>query len=234
MSEYRHEYKYVCTLSDLAYVKNSLNSLMKLDTHAGESGEYTVRSLYFDDYQDSCYYDNLYGHEPREKFRIRIYNTDSTRINLELKKKQRGKVKKESCRLTYEICERILKGENLDINEIDSPVYRKFYLQYHAHLLRPKVIVEYDRVPLTYKDGNVRVTLDKNIRSSNQCAGFLDENIFFRPIMEINNHLLEVKFDEYIPDFIYQVIENEKLKQSTFSKYFLCRKYSLGGSNNEF
>ena len=92
MSEYRHEYKYVCTLSDLAYVKNSLNSLMKLDTHAGESGEYTVRSLYFDDYQDSCYYDNLYGHEPREKFRIRIYNTDSTRINLELKKKQRGKV----------------------------------------------------------------------------------------------------------------------------------------------
>lgn len=233
MSEYRHEYKYVCTLRDLAYVKNSVESLMRLDAHASKMGEYTVRSLYFDDYQDSCYYDNLYGHEPREKFRIRIYNADSSNINLELKKKQKGKVKKESCRLTYEICNKILKGENLDINAIESPVYRKFYLQYHAHLLRPKIIVEYDRVPYVYKDGNVRVTLDKNIRSSNQCGSFLEEKIFFRPIMEKNHHLLEVKFDEYIPDYIYQIIENEKLKQSTFSKYFLCRKYSLGGTNNE-
>ena len=100
-------------------------------------------------------------------------------------------------------------------------------------MLRPKVIVEYDRVPYVYADGNVRVTLDKNIRSSNQCSSFLEEDIFFRPIMENNKHLLEVKFDEYLPDFINQLVENEKIKQTTFSKYFLCRKYSLGGDNNE-
>lgn len=233
MSEYRHEYKYVCTLSQLAYVDNAVKGLMNLDTHAKEMGEYAVRSLYFDDYYDRCYYDNLYGNEPREKFRIRIYNADTSRINLELKRKQKGKVRKESCRVSYELCQQILNGGNIDINTIDSPLYRKFYLQYHSKLLRPKVIVEYDRVPYIYKDGNVRVTLDKNIRGSNCCSGFLKENVFFRPIMETNMHLLEVKFDEYIPDFIYQAVDNEKLKQATFSKYFLCRKYSLGGDNNE-
>jgi len=234
MSEYRHEYKYVCTLSQLAYVDNSVKGLMELDAHAKDEGSYSVRSLYFDDYYDGCYYDNLYGHEPREKFRIRIYNADSLRINMELKRKQKGKVRKESCKLSSDICKQIMSGENLDINAIDSALYRKFYLQYSSKLLRPKVIVEYDRVPYIYKDGNVRVTLDKNIRSSNLCQDFLEKDIYFRPIMEKNMHLLEVKFDEYIPDFIYQVVENEKLKQTTFSKYFLCRKYGLGGCNNEF
>ncbi len=234
MSEYRHEYKYVCTAVDMAYVKNAVNSIMELDSHAKEQGEYLVRSLYFDNYYDSCYYDNLYGHEPREKFRLRIYNADSTHINLEIKKKQKGKVKKESCILDYSICQQILLGDNLDIRASDSPVYKKFYLQYHSEFLRPKIIVEYDRVPFIYRDGNVRVTLDKNIRSSNQCKKFFSNDIFARPIMEKNNHLLEIKFDEYLPDFINQLIENEKFKQTTFSKYFLCRKYSLGGNNNEF
>lgn len=233
MSEYRHEYKYICTLGQLAYVSNSVRGLMELDAYAKETDGYTVRSLYFDDYYDGCYYDNLYGNEPREKFRIRIYNADSSRITLELKRKQKGKIKKESCRLPYEICQQVMSGFNIDIKAIDSPLYRKFYLQYNSRMLRPKVIVEYDRVPYVYKDGNVRVTLDKNIRGSSMCSDFLKSTTFFRPIMEKNMHLLEVKFDEYIPDFIYQVIDNEKLKQSTFSKYFLCRKYSLGGDNNE-
>lgn len=233
MSEYRHEYKYVCTLKQLAYVNNAVKGIMELDSNVSEEGCYIVRSLYFDDYWNSCYYDNLYGHEPREKFRIRIYNGSSSNINLELKKKQNGKIKKESCRLTYDICRRIIDGKELDFNAMDAALYRKFCLQYFTKILRPKVIVEYDRVPYVYKDGNVRVTLDKNIRSSNQYSCFLENNIFSRPIMENNRHLLEIKYDEYLPDFIYQLAENEKIKQTTFSKYFLCRKYSMGGNNNE-
>ena len=234
MSEFRHEYKYVCTLADLADVENSISVLMDIDKNARKTGEYTVRSLYFDDYNDSCYYDNLYGYEPREKFRIRIYNQDSSRINLELKKKQKGKVKKESCSLPYDVCRQILERRSIDIRAVDAPLFRKFYLQYCAKGLQPKVIVEYDRIPYVYKDGNVRVTFDKNIRSSNQCRYFLEDNVFFRPITETNTHLLEVKFDEYLPDFIHRVLNDKKLKQSTFSKYFLCRKYGLGGCNNEF
>lgn len=234
MSKYRHEYKYVCDLKKMTYIENLISNIMDLDSHARKNGSYTIRSLYFDDYNNQCYYDNLHGNEPREKFRIRIYDNDSSHINLELKKKERGKVHKASCKISREICEKIIGGEFLEMNAINSPVYRKFCVQYYSNYLRPRIIVEYDRIPYVYSDGNVRVTLDKNIRSSNQCLDFFEKDIFFRPIMEKDVHLLEVKFDEYVPDFIYQLIDNKKLQQSTFSKYFLCRKYSLGGDNNEF
>lgn len=233
MSEYRHEYKYLSSSNQLAVINNNVSALMELDNYAKQSGMYTVRSVYFDDYYNKYFYDNMYGIDPREKFRIRIYNASSERINLEVKKKVRGKVKKLSCKLNEELCNRILHGESIDIREIDSPVYKKFYILYTTRMLRAKVIVEYDRIPYVYKDGNVRVTLDKNIRSSNQCYDFLEQDIFFKPIMETNQHLLEVKFDEYLPDFIKDTVENEKLKQTTFSKYFLCRKYGFGGGTNE-
>lgn len=230
MSEFRHEYKYVSSLEKLEYIKNSIDGIMSLDAHANERGEYTVRSLYFDDYYDTCYYDNINGTDPREKFRIRIYNAEKSKICLELKQKQKGKTKKLSCILSEELCEDIINGRIPDMGAVDSAVYRKFVLQLQTRYLRPKIIVEYDRIPYIYYDGNVRVTFDKNIRSSIQCEEFLQRELFFRPVMEINCHLMEVKFDEFLPDFIEQLVSHEKLGQSTFSKYFLCRRFSLGGS----
>lgn len=90
--------------------------------------------------------------------------------------------------------------------------------------------MEYDRAPFIYTDGNVRVTFDLYIRSSNQIESFLDKEIMTRLIMPDNQHILEVKFDEYIPDFIYRAVQAEKLQQTTFSKYYMCRKYGMGGN----
>ena len=229
MSEYRHEYKYQCTMQKLLCIKNQIESIMQPDSNVGEDGTYTIRSLYFDDYNDRCFYENVNGTDPREKFRIRIYNADASYIKLELKQKKRGKTKKVSCRLTEELCRMAMRGEELPIDAIDSAVYRKFCVQQSMRLLRPKVIVEYDRVPFVYYDGNVRVTFDLHIRSSDSVESFLDKEIPSRLIMGNNQHLLEVKFDEYIPDFLYQTVQIEKLQQTTFSKYYMCRKYTMGG-----
>lgn len=229
MSEYRHEYKYQCDIRKLLYIKNNVEAVMYSDLNAGEYGEYTIRSLYFDDYNNKCFYDNVNGIDPREKFRIRIYNGNSEYIKLELKKKEHGKTKKLSCTLTKELCLLAMCGKNLPIDAIDSPVYRKFCIQQSTRLLEPKVIVEYDRIPFVYSDGNVRVTFDMHIRSSNQFEKFLDESIESRLIMPSGEHVLEVKFDEYLPDFIYQSVQIDKLQQTSYSKYYLCRKYGMGG-----
>ena len=233
MSEYRHEYKYECTMQKLLCIKNQIETIMQPDSHVGEDGGYTIRSLYFDDYNNRCYYENINGTDPREKFRIRIYNGDSSFIRLELKKKERGKTKKISCSLTEELCRAVMRGENLPIDAVDSAVYRKFCLQQNTRLLGPKVIVEYDRIPFVYPDGNVRVTFDLHIRSSDRIQNFLDKEIVSRTIMPNNQHILEVKFDEYLPDFIYQSVQVEKLRQTAFSKYYMCRKYGMGGIFNE-
>lgn len=231
MSEYRHEFKYICSEQRLALIENNIRGLMACDVHAGEDNRYRIRSLYFDDYCDSCMKDNINGNDPREKFRIRIYNQDLSYIRLELKRKERGKTKKSACVIDEALCRRVLSGQPLAMDAVDADVYRKFCLYQQVRLLSPKVIVEYERVPYVYQDGNVRVTFDRNISSGNMVEHFLDESIVTRPVMPLGQHVLEVKFDELIPDFLYQTVQLEKMRQTTYSKYYLCRKYSLAGGN---
>ena len=96
-----------------------------------------------------------------------------------------------------------------------------------TRLLRPVVIVEYDRIPYIYANGNVRVTFDANLSASPWVGGFLSPDVPKRPVLPVGQLLMEVKFDEYLPDFIYRALNLGQLQQTTFSKYYLCRKYNL-------
>ncbi|MDE7477989.1 MAG: polyphosphate polymerase domain-containing protein [Lachnospiraceae bacterium] len=231
MSEYRHEYKYICSEQQLVLINNNIQGIMECDSHAGDDGKYVIRSLYFDDYYDSCLNDNINGNDPREKFRVRIYDGDLSYIRLELKRKEKGKTKKLSCAIDETLCRKIMMGVPLEMDAVDADVYRKFCLLQNVRLLQPKIIVEYDRVPYVYRDGNVRVTFDRNIRSGNIVESFMDEHVITRPVMSLGQHVLEVKFDELIPDFLYAAAQIEKLRQTTYSKYYICRKCSLAGGN---
>lgn len=226
-TKYRHELKYICTAAQMALLQGRIHHLLPLDSHVAGSGMYTIRSLYFDDYYDRCYYENENGTDPREKFRIRIYNGSKERISLELKKKERGKTLKLSCPLTEEQCRTLMRGDTLPESRDYDPVLQKLLFLMKTTLMKPKVIVEYDRVPYVYKLGNVRITLDKNISSSNQIERFLDKEIYKRPIMPAGWHVLEVKFDEFLPDYIKTTLQLDSLRQTAFSKFYLCRKFYL-------
>ena len=224
--KYRHELKYEVTSAQLQLLKNRINHLIPPDKHAGPTGAYTIRSLYFDDQYDRCLRENEDGTDPREKFRVRIYNHSSDRITLECKRKERGKTHKTSCPLTLEQTKQLMAGQILpDIGQ-QPPLLRKLTLQMMTRQLRPKVIVEYERIPYVYKNGNVRITLDTNIASSSQVERFLDPHISGRPVLPVGQQLLEVKYDEYLPDFIYRSLMLPNLQQTAFSKYYICRKYT--------
>jgi hypothetical protein len=222
---FRHEYKYLVSNAQIQLLKYRLNGLLPKDPHVGTKGYYTIRSAYFDDYYNRCFFENENGTDPREKFRIRIYNYSSERIALECKRKERGKTKKNSCPLTMEECLRLLRGECVSDTQIQPYVLKKLTLEMMAHGMRPKVIVEYDRIPYIYNCGNVRVTLDMNVSSSLKLDSFFDEVIPKRPIMPYGMHLLEVKWDEYLPDVIHKALQLDSLQQTAYSKYYLCRKY---------
>lgn len=226
-NQYRHEFKYLCSYGELMMLKVRLQGLVSLDTHVGESGVYNIRSLYFDDIYDTCYRENEAGTDPREKFRIRIYDHSSERISLELKRKVRGKTQKLSCLLTEEQCRGLMEGEIPVLQENSPALLRKLCLLMQTRHMRPKVIVEYERVPYVYPHGNVRITMDENISASNRTDRFLERQIPLRPILEAGQHILEVKYDEYLPDGIYRTIQSGNLRQTAFSKYYLCRRYHL-------
>jgi len=223
--KYRHELKYLISAAEIPILQTRIAAIMQPDSHAGADGSYTIRSLYFDDYANRCYYENVNGVDPREKFRIRIYNGSSARISLECKRKERGKTLKTSCRLSPDQAQALMQGRIPE--QIDSPLLGRLALDMRTRGMHPVVIVEYDRIPYVYRDGNVRVTFDTNISSAPDCKGFFEERLPKRPVMPAGRHLLEVKFDEYLPDHIYRSLNLASLSQTAFSKYCLSRKYAL-------
>jgi len=226
MRRFRHEFKYLISAAQVPMIKNRILHLLPADPNAGEKGNYNIRSLYFDDYADRCYYENENGTDPREKFRIRIYNHSSERITLELKQKERGMTHKASCPLTEAQARMLMAGKILPDIASQHPLLQKLSAQMLSRRLRPVVIVEYERTPFIYENGNVRVTLDMNISASRAVGSFLDESIPRRPVMAAGQHLLEVKYDAYLPDFIYRNLQLESLTHTAYSKYYICRKFT--------
>ena len=222
---YRHELKYIIDNCQVELLKCRLPEIISADSHTDSRGAYQVRSLYFDDYKNSCYYDNENGNDPREKYRIRIYNGSDKKISLELKRKQNGKTLKKSCPLTRSQTELLIAGQMLPWDDGADPLLKKFYIWQQTRYGQPRVIVNYDRIPFVYPDGNVRITLDTNITTSVNFNRFFCDDVWGRPIMPKGRQLLEVKYDEFIPDHIFRSIQTNKLERTTFSKYYLCRKF---------
>ena len=94
--KYRHEQKYLVDERDIALITARIRPLMKPDAFHPD-GAYRIRSVYFDDRQDSALRQNLNGVSPRSKFRIRIYDESMDVIHLEQKRKDHDLTLKKSC-----------------------------------------------------------------------------------------------------------------------------------------
>ena len=70
--------------------------------------------------------------------------------------------------------------------------------------------------------GNVRITFDRNVRASGRTEDFGKSNISYDFLREYDK-VLEVKYDEFIPDFLVQLLELGNMQQTAYSKYQLCR-----------
>ena len=227
VSQYRHEFKYELEHSNAVSIESRLRLLTQRDIHVGNDGSYTIRSLYFDDYDDSCYWENEDGTEPREKFRLRMYNGDPTFVQLELKRKEREKTLKLSVSVSAAFCDKILNGRRILFEDTgDSALLRKFWLQQEMKHLHPCMLVEYDRTPYVYPDGNVRITFDRNIRGGPRWEDFLSGDTLLRPVMPVGREIMEVKYDQFLPDPIAHTVTSRRLHRTAFSKYFLCRRFA--------
>ena len=224
---FRHEYKYTIDAKQEMLLQMKVLGAMRRDPHVRADGSYLVRSVYFDDIHDSCLSENFSGCDPRSKFRIRYYNSDTSCLSLEKKSKVRSMCSKESCRLTVEECEVFLRGHVPNVTE-DMPVEKKkLFTEVRLRGLVPKVIVTYERVPFYYSGGGVRVTFDRKITSSREVNLFLSGDYTERPVLPCGESILEVKWDEVMPRHIKNVLRLEDLNRTALSKYAMCRVYHL-------
>lgn len=223
MTHYRHEWKHEIDQSDMIALRQRLRAVAKTDPHAVD-GRYLIRSLYFDNSADKALREKLDGVSVREKFRIRYYNGDLSLIHLEKKSKNKGLCSKESCTLSKEEAQLLVDGGLSWMKEDDRPLVRELYGKIQSQGLAPKTIVDYTREAYIYAPGNVRVTLDYDIRTGLRGTDFLKWDCMTIPAGD-PTVILEVKWDEFLPSVIRDAIQLTGRQSSAFSKYARCRIY---------
>ena len=221
--KYRHEWKHELNRLDLLMLRQRLRAVMEPDPHAVD-GCYFIRSLYFDNLRDKALREKLDGVNKREKFRVRYYNGDPSVIHLEKKSKRGGLGTKYSAPLSGDETRRILEGDLAWMLNSPHSLVQELYCKMLGQGLRPKTIVDYTREPYIYAPGNVRVTLDYDIRTGLSCMDFLDPDCPTIPAGDAPI-LLEVKWDEFLPDIIRDIVQLPGRHASAFSKYAQCRIY---------
>ena len=222
--KYRNELKHVISAGDKAAICAGLRAAAQLDPHAEEKGCYLIRSLYFDNPSDKALREKIDGVNEREKFRIRYYNFDSSVIRLEKKVKRNGVGFKVSAGLTAQEVQSILEGDTDWMLCSGRALVVELYAKMKSQGLRPKTLVDYTRTPFIYGPGNVRVTIDENIRTGIRCTDFLNPGCVTVPAAP-GLILLEVKWDEYLPSVIRQAVQVRNRPAGAFSKYQACRIY---------
>lgn len=219
----RHEFKHEITEFDYITLKNSLSCALIPDEN-GVNGKYKIRSIYFDNIFDTALREKIDGVNEREKFRIRSYDNDTSFIRLEKKSKINGLCNKVSARITAKEVEKILVGDTAFLENHNQALMRELFYKMKHTGLKPKTIVDYTREAFTYPAGNIRITLDSNIRTGLSSTDFLNPDCVTIPAGD-KVIILEVKWDEYMPDFIQSMLQLYGRRATAFSKYAVCRIY---------
>ena len=221
--KYRHEWKHVLNTTDLLILRQRLRAIMESDPHAID-GKYHIRSLYFDNLEDKALREKIDGVNMREKFRIRLYNYNSSLINLEKKSKKNGLGTKYSAKLSAEEAQKIVDGEIDWMLQSENSLIQELYCKMRYQGMRPKTIVDYIREPFIFRPGNVRVTLDYDIRTGLHSTDLLNPDAVTIPAGDAPL-LIEVKWDEFLPAIIRDAVSLPNRRVGAFSKYAQCRVY---------
>lgn len=220
---FRHEWKHEIEYGDLLALRTRLSALMVRDPHA-VNGRYQIRSLYFDNLADKALREKIDGVNCREKFRIRLYNGNLTYILLEKKSKIQGLCSKEQAVMTMEETRAALAGDAALLSHSRSPLVRELGRKMCSQGLRPRTIVDYTREPFICEAGNVRVTLDYDIRTGMGSTELLNPDCITVPARDAPA-ILEVKWDNFLPSLIRDAVQVPRTHTSAFSKYAACRVY---------
>lgn len=218
---YRHEYKFLISDVSAELLKRRLPAIMGRDPYAGPSGQYTIRSLYFDDRDYTAYDEKLTGISDRVKYRIRYYNYDTRVIRLEKKEKHGGLTRKTGKSITLADALHLQSCAGGACPDTEGGLVTELGCRI-ACGLKPAILVDYDRTPFVCSAGQTRITLDENIRTRPYCPELLASEKAMVPVLEEGQVVLEVKFNDFLPGYLSDALADIPKVNLAISKYVLC------------
>lgn len=225
--KFRHEYKFLLSLAEYAVLRMRFREVFSLDRHVGPEGDYTIRSLYFDDHYNTAYAEKYDGVYKRQKFRIRIYNYSDAVIQLERKIKVDKYILKQSAPLTRAEHERIMNGDVSFLLSSEHDLHKVFYFEYVTNILRPRVVVDYEREPYVMEAGDVRVTFDKNVRAGMENFDIFNPQLTTANVIDPGQLVMEVKYTDFMPSLVRELLPDGASEFQAVSKYVYCCDQTL-------
>jgi hypothetical protein len=87
------------------------------------------------------------------------------------------------------------------------------------------VIVDYIREAYIYPIGNVRISFDRELSTPLNSIAIFDKNIPSVHVLDTSIVILEIKFNEILPEFIKLLLQIDIKQRDAISKYLICRQY---------
>lgn len=220
----RHEIKYYINEGVYHILRDRFLQVLKPDENMVNKEGYIISSLYFDDVFNSALEEKISGTRFRDKYRIRIYDHSDKIIKLECKSKFDSFIAKKSASLSRSEYDQIIQGEYDFLLHKENRLCEKLYALHSCKLLQPVTVVEYQREAYVAEQGNVRLTFDKNISASMISLDMFSDDYVVKDILPPGMMVLEVKYDDFIPKYILNLIQSAMTQKCAISKYVMCRK----------
>ncbi len=221
---YRQEKKYLLNPVQTMLLEQRIRAVLPLDAHS-DGGSYYIRSIYFDSMTDKAYEEKLSGINEREKIRIRFYGLSKQVIKLERKEKRENLIYKEDCQIDALTAEEMAEGNFEGLLQYDAPLAQYVYGLAKSEGLHAVVIVDYIRRAYLHSVGNVRITFDTELMSRKVSGSIWEPGALYDVLGE--NTILEVKFNQIIPQYIVEVLSSVPGVRMALSKYTMCRENLL-------
>jgi VTC domain. len=220
----RHELKYYIHEHEGIGLRHRIRPFMRMDNNSIGTEGYHIRSLYFDNVHEASLYDKNNGIFQRKKYRIRIYNCSDSVIKLERKSKFNDYIAKESASITREQYERLAIGDASALKGESHPLLQDFYHDAVSGRMLPTVVVDYIREAYIYPVSDVRITFDKRLKASIQSMDIFDPDLPMVESIASPKTILEVKYNQFLPEFIQNLVRMSAHNRSSISKYVICRE----------
>jgi hypothetical protein len=143
-------------------------------------------------------------------------------------------MRKETVKITREEADRMINKDFDFLAKTENQLLKDFYLETRCNLMRPVVIVEYEREAYIQPIGAVRVTFDTQLRTSLGYSKFFEENYYCMSTLEQKGIILEVKYNEVLPHYISGFFPSTISPQQAKGKFVICRNQQISqiGSNH--
>lgn len=220
---YRYEHKYLIRIQTAIELCSRLQAVMRLDQHA-KNGRYHIRSLYFDDVENTAFFEKINGEDMRSKFRIRYYDYDPSFVQLEKKEKHGMLTRKSAVRIDAETARAFAAGDMSYCYASEEPLLKEFLALTQSRIFRPSVLVDYDRIPFVYPENRTRITIDANVAGASAGMDLFEYRGTMLPVLPDGTAILEVKFDGELPAHLFWVLRDVQKQLQAVSKYCLCKE----------